>query len=785
MDKKDNLGIYASGLEANSIIRKTAKENLDSYLPHSIFTKQFFNGIDLEKREKKYWTDLIINVKFNDSLFTMRDGEKKVLRTTRELRRDFYNNGFDFNKKHYVRLTRGAGKARVGECLFIAEEYSDKAFKILNFGLPVYEGDKVDLASWEAYRSLIMSESIGEFKVNNNEIIICDDVDGDIIKDYYLVTSQEGELLKTEKKLIEIQNTVTDGYAIGDKELFIRSKFGDKSMVLLRNYFYKGTIWNCNLQKWFKDNNIDKITDIFGVEHDTKKVKMITFKTSWKFTKFSYLFNTPEGAYKYWLNNRCEFNVVKYSKEGNSHHTSYQHINSLPFNKKEIAELLQPTLDRVENIKNNPDILAQEVSGTNNLVGSLLEVNEDFVKTDLFRQILKDKIASIKNDTLCGRIELGKSNCGYHTMICNPMEVLKTVCGISFKDLTLKENEVYCKKYNDNEELTGFRSPHIFLGNVFKCKNVVSKDINDYFNFDNSVVVVNSWDVDVMGLLEGADFDGDTVMLTNNEIINEVARRDFLPIPFANVEGEKREYHLTNEDLVILDDNSHNSWIGKICNKAQLLNSLLNHYNTINFTKYNEQIIQDLGTLDIMSRIAIDSAKKTFSLNNNRIFLDLNNRKYYIKDEDGNKLLPQFFKKISDSDRFERNFETYETPMDYVYKKMSHIAYRPKRGDKIKKVSELLVKPVGECNIANIEILKASFNRYKRCLRYSQINFKDNSSSKSKYNKRIREELIENIKTINLNLNDVYEFLKEATPLEYNILYEIEKLRPMIIKLFS
>ena len=494
--------MYITNLEGANIIREKVGVNNNATLPNSLFLMNFLKKEDKRIIENKIHIDCLINVKFSSDYFEIVDEKKKVIMTKQDIREELYINGFDFEGKHYVRAYRSAGKARVGECIFIEESRYNDMLKIQLAGLPIVKNDSVDLAALEAYRSLICSECMGTISIKANEIILMNDIESPEIKEIKSVTSQSGDILKTENKEISVKTCITDGSSLGDSSLFTGVLEG-KSFGLLRNHFFKSAMFNVNLRDFFKDHNITELTDMFGNTHKASDIKLIITPNSLKMLKFEHLFTSKEECYKHWLSVMLDFGVVKYDKAGHSSSTTYQFINSLPLNNKEVKELLKDNIKHIDELNNNADYFAEFVKNQSTLPVKLLNINSDYQFTTQYKNYRKGIVQSAKNELYSGRIDLNKSNCGYHTMLCNPIIQLYAFCGLEIKQ-ELQENQIYCSKFENDKELVAFRNPHILCSNVYVCKNTYNEEFK-YLNLSPNIVVVNGWDIDICNRLEGAD----------------------------------------------------------------------------------------------------------------------------------------------------------------------------------------------------------------------------------------------------------------------------------------
>ena len=227
-------------------------------------------------------------------------------------------------------------------------------------------------------------------------------------------TNVDGKL-QTNKKMVEISNSIWDGQSLMDISLFDRYK--SSGMLLLRNRFFKSCCFNCNIQKWFEDNNITDVSQLNGytLANDIKDVKLITTPSSIKFCKF--------GTIEQWLNRiESSFGVVKHEKK--THHlngecvmTHYQLINTLQLSRDDIKNLLKDPLDYIRAIRENPVIMRNHISyglynerfdtpflSTNDIVYRMLGVNKNFYKTKYYERFLKDIHDSYMTNLRHGKI---------------------------------------------------------------------------------------------------------------------------------------------------------------------------------------------------------------------------------------------------------------------------------------------------------------------------------------------------------------------------------------------
>lgn len=188
-------------------------------------------------------------------------GEPKTLKTNAELRKDLYKHGFMCDGVHYQRMKRSSGSSRVGKCLFIDDSFFKAIFSFSSKGLEITEGQEIDLAGFESYISLPSSSIIGTLPISAENILIIDDFDSVFHEDVIKTYNENGSLF-TKEENCEIRNSIWDGQSLMDISLF--GEYSQYGMVLLRNLMFKSCAFNCNIQQWFKDNNITNISQLNG-----------------------------------------------------------------------------------------------------------------------------------------------------------------------------------------------------------------------------------------------------------------------------------------------------------------------------------------------------------------------------------------------------------------------------------------------------------------------------------------------------------------------------------------
>ena len=609
--------------------------------------------------------------------------EPKTLKTNAELRKELYKDGFICNGIKYCRMKRSSGSARVGKCLFINESLFKPILKFSSGGIELKEGQEVDLAAYESYISLPSSSIIDTLPISAENILLIDDYES-VFREDVIETHNENGWLTTSEKNCEISNSIWDGQSLIDVSLM--ADYACYGMVLLRNLMFKSCCFNCNIQQWFKDNNITDISQLNGNTRAKRieDVKLITTPNSIKYLKFD--------TYDNWLDNLYpRFGVVKHDKKthffgGRLVQTHYQLINTLQLSKDEVQEFLQDSLDFAQLLRDNPAVVRYYIKypdiddfepmqkpmlDKNDVVYNLMCINDNFTKTKYYQEFLIDLLRSYYKNLKNGHVYV---NGNYSTLLGNPIEMLQQSIGTFKGESQICVGNIHNIRFGYNKTLLGSRSPHVTMGNIWLATNKENKLIDCYFNLTEEIVCVNSIGENVLQRLSGADFDSDTVLLTDNEVLIRAAKRNYhvfkTPTSFVTAKKVKRYY--TPEEQADLDIKTSVNKIGEIINLSQELNSLLwdkmYHGSTYDDIK---ELYYDICQLDVMSRIEIEKAKKEFDIDNSKE-LDKMREKYKeeLSDEYNKKKIPHFFSHIARQKGYynpeKKNYCKYHTSMDYL-----------------------------------------------------------------------------------------------------------------------
>lgn len=631
----------------------------------------------------------------NDKLgrcFVYADGVYKIkslktLVSVEDLRHWIYNEGFMCDSRKYIRFKRSNGSSRIGKCLFIDEQLYPLMNKWQRCGIKPDEYENFDLAAYEAYIGLTLSSIIGKVKIRPENILVIDDYTSVFTERMIVTRDVDGELQSNIEEH-EVHNAIWDGQSLMDSSLF--EGFEQYGMLLLRNRFFKSCCFNTNIQKWFEDNGITEVKQLngFTMASSVKEIKLITTPNSIKYLKF--------GKLSRWLRTIDEdFGIVKHEKPphnfgGKLVHTHYQLINTLQLTEKEVTELVAPSAKLLHDMDECPAVLKtfigcvvkdepmRDFSTKNSMVHSLMGITDEFCKTKLYHEFKFDLINSIKSDMRRGRILV---NGNYSVLFGNPVEMLQYVIGKFDGTSQLGRETIYSKRFCFGKTILGSRSPHVCASNIYLATNKQNDEIERYFNLSEQIVAVNSIGETLLDRFSGSDFDSDTCLLTDNEVLIRAAKKNYdkFLVPTSAVQATKKVRHYTADDLADLDVKTSNNKIGEIINLAQILTTKFytNISNGQTFEE-NQGLYSDIITLDILSGVEIDKAKREFEVDTAK---ELNKLriKWLSRDSRQRTIIPKFLGFIAKKKGYynsdKKNYTYHKSSMEYVQQAVHRIRF--------------------------------------------------------------------------------------------------------------
>lgn len=771
----------------------------------------------LKKMIKKDSTDeeiYIINKQIKNIDKTIKDTQDMIKIVSRaldkkDIRNQLYQYGFNITingkRKHFVRYKRSSGSARVGKCLFINADYAKKMIKWSFAGLPHKENQEMDCASMESYISLPTSScvnaEVSRFTLKPENILLIDDGKStftDTVMATRLINEEydkDGNVvggdLDTNVEETEITNKIWDGESLLDKSIFEECGYGDKAILQVRKRMFKGIGINTDIQQFFKDNNITKISQLNGktIATDVSQIKLITTPSSVKYLKF--------GTFEKWLKqieDDGEWGICKYEKP--QHHfggmvqTHYQLLNTLGMSKETMKEFLQDTIDYISLLKNDVSVfkyhlgldgektkneLRDTIDSKSSFAMGVLDINNDFIKTKMGKALQDDTIKSYIKNVRKGHV-LVEGN--YSVVISSPYEYLLASIGKwDSKSSVIKPHECVTSKFNKGEEIVGVRSPQPTMCNMTVFKNNKYNVLDKYFNTDSKeVIYISAIGWNIFELESSMDVDGDAMMITNNKYIVESAKklneevivngkkinRFLVSTDFTPKSSIKRRYNW--RDLADTDIKCSSNKIGEIINMAQMLNSI--YWDKKHNGASEEELFElykDICQLNILSCIEIDRCKKLSPVNATKELNKIREKGYLgkgtisrnkIEKEVGTR--PYFFKFLDGGKDYK--FKKFHTGMDYL-EEIIDKENKKKIDTETIPLNKILVKDkASKEGRYTIEKIKSIVNSV--VIQQHNIYMLQDCDNKWELSQDIYNNGVNKLKKIKINSNIIYTILK-------------------------
>ena len=803
-------------------------------LKDEIILKDNNKPIDLstfDEKGKELYSNLFVNLKFEKNAVRFNEGIKDIT-NKKDIRNSVYNENIKIDGIEYTFFKRGGSKARTAQVIFVKKKFKDLLLKPCFLGLEFKENNLYDMTSKEAYTSLIMSGIIDIIHIDRNSILIINDIDSEPFKAKQSLTvmKEDGTVCQEDGEYTVI-NCTTDGQGLMDESIYEENEnLKTSTCALLRNDFLKCNALRTKLQKYYRENNITKVWDMYNGWVDANKIKLVITPNSCKYLKFADQFNSEKECYLDWVSKIPEdFGVVKTDHVGNygySNRLSYQMINSMNLTKDEVRELMQCELTYVNLLLNNSKYSKNDLKSMNNeekkqikdkanemtyflnsivssnplstsdMVSSLVNWNSEYRFTKDFKEFKKHNIQQYIKNLRTGAIRI--KNSLYSIMISCPYEMLQATHVENNKVIKwiMDKNECYNSFFENGKDLISIRNPQINAGNIYWMKNTY-RDEYKWFGYQEDkihkhdfVVFVNTNKVDLMNRLQGADFDIDTTFLCDNDLLLKKAKEnEKYYTPTNGIKGTKELRKFNNESLAELDNylGKSTQYIGMIVNKSAIFNAYMYHgINTGKSDEYIQNCYNASSTLSSYSQIAIDMAKKSFTDNEgnllnlitmmselNYTIADGKQILEFVKEKDENDkeikkmIAPMFFKYVA-KDNSTRILRKMECGMDYLEEIIDEIDTKPIPTKNIK-IQELLKteRMLNTNGKPNYSKIDSIRKIVNECNHQISKMFIGDNYNNSLSN-YIKRKSLSKIKELNINITTLYTILIRSFSIDEN-----------------
>ena len=445
--------------------------------------------------------------------------------------KDYYRacKGFSINGIKYKRLLGTNGGIKNSTIVFVSERHADELKRRIDNDRDL--GVELVPAKLEAYKALTCSASTPVSLPRG--VLVVPDCKTEFISDVINLTDEGvDEPLMEESKNERIIMDASDGYGIMLPSLAQRwsEELGLDYMVAgvnTRFSFEKGMVFTFDFVDFAEKVGKKYIVqDAWGHEVDVRDVEIILTTSMVKLWDSyesceDYISKSIKNRYTFGISKNCPKELEK------ERNLNYQFIQSYDLEDEDIKELIEPTMREIKDVLGGDwrkTILFLKGAGLNS--ENVLRLDDDFIKAIMIEPRMVDDpfiqssvYSLIRNRINEAKVGVIKIHGNYSIVSGDPYTLCQSIFGIEPTGL-LKAGEIYNKYWVDYgaEKLACFRAPMTCHNNIRLVRPVNNPKTDYWYKYMNTCTIFNSWDT-ATSALNGCDFDGDLVMLTDNSVL--------------------------------------------------------------------------------------------------------------------------------------------------------------------------------------------------------------------------------------------------------------------------
>ena len=489
--------------------------------------------------------------------------------------KDYYRacRGFSINGIKYKRLLGTNGGIKNSTIVFVSERHVDELRRRIDNG----RNPDAELvpAKLEAYKALTCSASTPVSLPNG--ILVVDDCETEFLSDIiYLTDEGDGEPVMEMRKNEKIQMDASDGYGImlpglADKwseELGLDYRV---SGVNTRFSFEKGMVFTFDFVDFAEKVAKQYIVkDAWGNDVDIRNVELVLTTSMVKLWDSyesceDYINKSIENGYTFGVAKTCPKELET------ERNLNYQFIQSYDLDDNDIEELISPTMNEIRDVLGGDwrkTVLFLKGAGLN--ADNIGRIDDDFIKAIMIDPRMVDDpfIQStiyqlIRNRINEAKVGVLKVHGNYSIVSGDPYTLCQSIFGLELTGL-LKDGEIYNQYWADRgaDRLACFRAPMTCHNNIRLVKPSDNEQVRYWYQYMTTCTIFNSWDT-AASALNGCDFDGDLVMLTDNKVLVDKLQ----PLPALMCAQRRATKRIpTEEDFIRSNIESFGNDIGQTTN---------------------------------------------------------------------------------------------------------------------------------------------------------------------------------------------------------------------------
>lgn len=484
--------------------------------------------------------------------------------------------GFQVNGITFHRLLGTNGGKKMRTIVFISDDHGD----IIRYRIENERNASIPLvtAKLESYKALACSASTPVSWPNG--ILVVPDCETQFYADtVYIDDAGDGEPTEEAKPNTLITLDESDGYGLMLPSLAERwsAELGLSYMASGMNTrlcWEKGMVFAFDFLQFADEIAGGRyiVKDAWGDEVDIRNVELILTTSMLK------LWDSYESCADYiekCKRNHYTFRITKTTPREleKLRTTNYQFVQPFDLTDDDIEELISPTMERIRAaLCNEWEKTVLFARGTGLTEKNADKGDDDWVKALMIEpEMMSDPyVQTCIYKMMKGRINRAKIGVldvhgNYSIIGGDPYALCQSIFGLEVTGL-LRAGEIYNQFWADAdaELLACFRAPMSCKENIRRVVPNRSDECRKWFKYISAATLLNAWDT-VTNALNGADKDGDLIMLTDNPVL--VGRAEDLPALMC-VQRKAEKTIATEHEIIQTDINSFGEEIGITTNKT-------------------------------------------------------------------------------------------------------------------------------------------------------------------------------------------------------------------------
>ncbi|MCL1951641.1 MAG: hypothetical protein FWF60_02315, partial [Oscillospiraceae bacterium] len=477
--------------------------------------------------------------------------------------------GFTVNGVKYTRLVGTNGGVKTKTIVFVSERLAPELCRRMDNGRD-RNAPHVP-AKLEAYKALACSATTAVSMPRG--ILVVPDCETEFVED--VITISDNETGEPKLEYVDgatVKLNESDGYGLICPALAARwseelglgyasggfnTRFSfEKGMVFAFDFHrFAGEIAGTGTVKDIWDNDVD----VAGVEL-ILTASMLKLWSSYSSCEH-YLRCCAENGYSFCVTKACPEKLESWRN------TNYQFLQSYELDDEDIAELIQPTVDRIRDVINGDWRKAalflggDRQRGNENAFCTALSADPRMHDDPFIRDKLLRLIQGEIDDAKIGALGVHGN---YSIVSGDPYSLCQHIFGLPVTGL-LRAGEIYSQYWADLRvpKAVVMRAPMTCHNNIRVASLADCPEIRGWYAHMPTCTVINSWD-SMAHALNGMDKDGDMVFITDNPVLLRRSRPTRTILCAQRVAEKIRP---AEDDLVRSNINGFGDDIGKITNR--------------------------------------------------------------------------------------------------------------------------------------------------------------------------------------------------------------------------